>query len=53
VTALSGGVWTVAGQQILVNSETELKDDPGLNDEVKVEARWVAGHWVAEKIEKE
>jgi len=53
VTAISGGVWTVAAQQILVNSGTELKDDPGLNDEVKVEARWVDGQWVAEKIEKE
>jgi len=46
-------MWTIAGQQILVTGETELKDNPGLNDSVKVEARRVDGQWVAEKIEKQ
>jgi len=53
VTVISGSMWTIAGQQILVTGETELKDNPGLNDSVKVEARRVDGQWVAEKIEKQ
>lgn len=52
VTAIAGNVWTIDGQQVVVDSETELKDDPGLGDRVKVEARRVDGLWVAEKIEK-
>ena len=52
VTALSGSVWTIGGRQVVVNGETELKDDPGLGDQVKVEARFVDGLWVAERIEK-
>jgi hypothetical protein len=53
VTAISGDVWTIAGQQVVVNGDTDLEDDPGLNDVVNVEARMVDGHWVAEKIEKQ
>ena len=53
VTDISGSVWTIGGRQVVVNGETELKDDPGLGDEVKVEARSIDGQWVAERIEKE
>jgi hypothetical protein len=45
-------VWTIGGRQVVVNDETELKDDPGLGDQVKVEARFTDGVWVAERIEK-
>ena len=52
VTSVSGSVWTIGGRQVVVNDETELKDDPGLGDQVKVEARFTDGVWVAERIEK-
>jgi len=52
VTAISGDVWTIGGRTVVVDGETELKDNPGLGDQVKVEARLIDGLWVAERIEK-
>jgi hypothetical protein len=52
VTTIAGSVWTIGGRQVVVNGETELKDDPGLGDQVKVEAQFIDGLWVAERIEK-
>jgi hypothetical protein len=52
VTAIARSVWTIGGRQVVVDGETELKDDPGLGDQVKVEARLIDGLWVAERIEK-
>ncbi len=52
VTAVSGSVWTIGGRQVVVNGDTELEDDPGLGDQVKVDARYIDGLWVAERIEK-
>jgi hypothetical protein len=52
VTAVSGILWTIGGRQVVVTGDTELEDDPGLGDQVKVEARFIDGQWVAERIEK-
>lgn len=52
VTSIAGSVWTIGGRQVVVDGDTELEDDPGLGDQVKVEARYIDGQWVAERIEK-
>ena len=53
VTAMAGSTWTIAGRQVTVDQDTEMKGDPGLGDTVRVDARLIDGSWLAEKIEKE
>ncbi len=53
VTAISVGSWTVAGQVILVNGSTEIRDNPAIGDTVKVTAqRQADGSLLASKIER-
>lgn len=52
LTSMAGSVWTIGGRQVVVDGDTELEDDPGLGDQVKVEARYSDGQWVAERMEK-
>jgi hypothetical protein len=52
VTSISGSVWTIAGQQVWVDQDTEIRDAPDVGDSVRVDARLSDGRWVAEKIEK-
>jgi len=54
VQSIAGSQWVVDGQTIRVDSETEIKDDPGVGDTVKVVAFLLSdGTWWAEKIELE
>jgi hypothetical protein len=54
VQSISGSEWVVDGRTIRVDGETEVKDDPGVGDTVKVVAFLQSdGSWWAEKIELE
>ncbi len=51
--SISGNVWTVAGQAVIVNANTEIRDNPHVGDEVRVRAfRQPDGTLIAERIEK-
>jgi type VI secretion system secreted protein VgrG len=54
VQSIAGSQWVVDGQTIRVDGQTEVKDDPGVGDTVKVVAFLQPdGTWWAEKIELE
>jgi hypothetical protein len=54
VQSIAGSQWVVDGRTIRVDGETEVKDDPGVGDTVKVVAFLQSdGTWWAEKIELE
>jgi len=54
VQSIAGSQWVVDGRTIQVDGQTEIKDDPGVGDTVKVVAFLQSdGTWWAEKIELE
>jgi hypothetical protein len=54
VQSITGSEWVVDGRAIRVDGETEVKDDPGVGDTVKVVAFLQSdGSWWAERIELE
>ncbi len=53
VESIAEDAWTIAGQTVLINSETEIKDSPAVGDEVKVQALTQPdGSLLAREIEK-
>lgn len=51
VQSIGAQSWVVDGMQVLISGETEIKDDPGVGDQVEVEAiRNSAGQLIAKKI---
>ena len=52
VESIGGSHWVIGGRTIEVDGSTEIKDNPGVGDTVKVVAlRQADGSWLAEKIE--
>lgn len=54
VESIGGSTWVIDGRAVLVDGETEIKDDPEVGDAVRVRA-WLQpdGSWWAERIELE
>ena len=54
VEAVGGEAWVIAGQTVALTGETEIRDNPGLGDKVKVSGwRYWDGRLVARRIEKD
>jgi len=54
VQSIAGSQWVVDGRTIRVDGQTEIQDNPGVGDTVKVVAFLQSdGTWWAEKIELE
>jgi hypothetical protein len=52
IQAMEAGFWTINGQQVLINSETEIKDSVQVGDFVKVKAfQDTQGNLIASEIE--
>jgi len=52
ISAMSGSLWTVAGVQFTVTTQTELLGTFNVNDVVTVQGRVLAsGEWVADRIQ--
>ncbi|MEW6567364.1 MAG: DUF5666 domain-containing protein [Chloroflexota bacterium] len=54
VEAISPTIWVVAGQQLVIDDETEIRDDPAVGQTVRVEAiKQAGGVLLARRIELE
>jgi hypothetical protein len=54
VESRSGTSWVISGTPVIIDSNTEIEDDPQVGDTVKVEAVTQSnGQLLATKIEKE
>ncbi len=54
VQSKNAGQWVIAGRAVAITAQTEIRDNPGVGDTVKVKARILSdGTWVADRIELE
>jgi hypothetical protein len=52
--SINGNIWTIAGKQVLIDSDTRVEDDPEVGDEVRVRAIPLPnGQYQGLKIERE
>lgn len=54
VQSKSPSHWVIGGRTVALTAQTEIRDNPGVGDRVKVKARILSdGTWVADRIERE